>query len=212
MTTIKTFAFNPFQENTYVLYDETNSCVIIDPGMSSEAEQKGFTDFIESKKLEPVSMINTHCHIDHVLGCRFLKDCYNIPLYIHNSEYALLKTTEEYGAVFGLKADSPPEPDNFLSDNQVYTFGETELKMLHVPGHSPGSIAIYCEADNYVLTGDVLFQGSIGRTDLPGGDYDTIIHSIKSKLMILPSKVHVYPGHGNHTTIEIEKTSNPFLV
>jgi hydroxyacylglutathione hydrolase len=212
MLTVKTFVFNDFQENTYLLYDHTLACCVIDPGMNSESERMEFDDFILQHKLKPGEIINTHCHVDHVLGCKYLKSRYNIPFYIHMKEIDVLEKAQLYGNFFGLKVETPPSPDHYVEEGETFKIGESELKFFHVPGHSEGSIALYCATDRILITGDVLFRGSIGRTDLPGGDYTTLIKSIKTKLMTLPGNVDVYPGHGAKTTIENERNSNPFLI
>ena len=212
MITIKTFVFNPFQENTYLLYDKSRQCIIIDPGMFAEAEKNDLVNFIESAGLTPEAVVNTHCHVDHMLGCHFLKEKYHVPFYIHRMELQTLETAQQFGDFFGLKIEQIPVPDHYLKDNEDFTFGSSSLRILHVPGHSEGSIALYSEPDSFILTGDVLFCGSIGRTDLPGGDYSTLIGSIREKLVPLPGNVIVYPGHGQNTTIQHEHDTNPFLM
>jgi glyoxylase-like metal-dependent hydrolase (beta-lactamase superfamily II) len=211
MITVKVFVFNSFQENTYLLFDETNACIIVDPGMSSLHEQSGIREYIAEHQLNPVAMINTHCHVDHVLGCNFVKNTYQIPFYIHPDEEKVLDNATGFGEFFGLQVEIPPAPDHYLDQGQTYTFGSSELQIMHVPGHSPGSIALYSVPDKIILTGDVLFNGSIGRTDLPGGDYRTLIDNIKSKILVLPREVVAYPGHGPYTTIGDEYDTNPFL-
>lgn len=211
MISIELFTFNPFQENTYLLSDNSGKCIIIDAGMNNPDEQKKITEFIASKKLVCEAMLNTHCHVDHLLGCGFLKDQYDIPFYFHEEEKESFDTVEEYGAIFGLKVDPPPSPEKFIAGGEEFRFGESVLKLIHVPGHSRGSLAIYSEPDKFVITGDALFTGSIGRTDLPGGDYKTLIHSIKTGLLSLPSEVKIFPGHGPSGTIGQEHDTNPFL-
>jgi hydroxyacylglutathione hydrolase len=212
MLTIKTFVFNDFQENTYLLYDNSNTCTVIDPGMGRQDEKDEFDNFIAENKLKLTAIINTHCHVDHVLGSNYLKKKYDIPFYIHASEIKVLEKAQIFGEFFGMQVEAPPSPDYFLADGDLFNMGDSELRVLHVPGHSEGSIALYCVNDNMLITGDVLFRGSIGRTDLPGGDYNTLITSIKSKIMILPGNVQVFPGHGPSTSIQNERNSNPFLI
>ena len=212
MITIKTFVFNSFQENTYILFDESKSCIIVDPGMNSSNEETTLQDYILQNKLKPTAMINTHCHIDHVLGCKFVKDTYKVPFYIHPDEVPVLDNAIEFGEMFGLHVEAPPTPDKYLNQGDKYIFGVSELQIMHVPGHSPGSITLYSAPDNFIITGDVLFYGSIGRTDLPGGDYQTLIDNIKSKILVLPREVKAFPGHGPYTTIGDEYDTNPFLV
>jgi hydroxyacylglutathione hydrolase len=211
MIRIKIFEFNPFQENTLILFDETKQCLIIDPGCYNPEENKELTDYIEKELIVPKAIINTHGHVDHLLGCKFIHDKYKVPFYTHKDDIVLIERAQEFGALFGIKVAPPPLPDYFLSDGQKFSFGNSELLISHVPGHSPGSIAIYNIEGNFVFTGDVLFRGSIGRTDLPGGNFDTLIESIKSKLLVLPREVVVYPGHGPDTTIGNEIDKNPFL-
>jgi len=211
MITIKTFIFNDFQENTYILFDETNECIIVDPGRNSSLEKKELDDYIDEIKLTPKVVLNTHGHIDHVLGCKYIKEKYNIPFIAHKDELDLIKATLDYGLMFGIKADQPPLPDRFIDENENFVFGNTSLKIFHIPGHSPGSIALYSADDKMILTGDVLFRGSIGRTDLPGGNFNLLISGIKSKLLTLPGDTIAFPGHGPYTTINDELRNNPFL-
>jgi glyoxylase-like metal-dependent hydrolase (beta-lactamase superfamily II) len=211
MITVKTFVFNSFQENTYLLFDESNSCIIVDPGMNTSSEEATLQDYIQQNQLRPVAMINTHCHVDHVLGCRFVKNTYEIPFYVHPDEVPVLDNAIGFGELFGLQVDTPPPPDKYLNQGDKYLLGDTEFQIMHIPGHSPGSIALYSAPDNLIITGDVLFNGSIGRTDLPGGDYQTLINNIKSKILVLPREVKAYPGHGPYTTVGDEYDTNPFL-
>lgn len=211
MINIKVFVFNSFQENTFVISVESNNCIIVDPGMSTKEEKEELSNYIEETKLTPVAMINTHCHVDHVLGCKYIKEKYQIPFYIHPDEKMLLERAQDFGDFFGMEVEPPPAADYYLEDNSVYKFGDTELNIIHVPGHSTGSIALYSKPDASIIMGDVLFRGSIGRTDLPGGDYDTLIRGIKQKILVLPREVIAYPGHGPSTTIGDEYDTNPFL-
>jgi len=211
MITIKTFVFNPFQENTYLLSNESNKCIIIDPGMSTVNERKELISFIDAKNLEPQAIVNTHCHVDHILGCSYLKEKYNIPFYIHKLEMQSLDSAKQFGEFFGLTIEQLPVPDRYLNETDDFIFGSTSFSIIHLPGHSEGSIALYSEPDKIILTGDVLFYGSIGRTDLPGGNYNTLVKNIHEKLLSLPGDVIVYPGHGPKTTIQNEHDTNPFL-
>lgn len=211
MITVKTFVFNSFQENTYILFDETKSCIIVDPGMDSIAEQSILREYIDDYMLIPVAIVNTHCHVDHVLGCNYIKRSFDIPFYIHPHEKPVLENVMSFGEFFGIQVEAPPPPDKFLNHGDMYTFGNSELAIMHIPGHSPGSITLYNVTDKFVITGDVLFKGSIGRTDLPGGDYQTLIDNIRKKLMVLPRDVTAFPGHGPNTTIGNEYDTNPFL-
>lgn len=210
MLTVHTFIFNPFQENTYVLFDETNECVIIDPGCFVDNERKELTDFIEAHNLTVKMLLNTHCHIDHVLGNYFVKEQYKTKLYIHAKDEPVLKSVKVYAPNYGFATYTEAEPDAYLDEGDSVSFGNQHFTVLFVPGHSPGHIAFYNEKQKTVMAGDVLFKNSIGRTDLPGGNHATLIDSIHQKLFTLPDDVTVYPGHGPETTIGFEKRTNPF--
>lgn len=209
---VQTFTFNPFEENTYVLYDETGECVIVDPGCYDRAEQRQLTDFIAAKNLKPVRLINTHCHIDHVFGISFVCEHYGLKLEIHEGELIVLKFAKQAGMMYGTPVDDMPEPGSFLQEGDVVTFGNTKLEVLFTPGHSPASICFYDKESKQLISGDVLFKGSIGRTDLPGGNYETLMQNIFTKLMTLDDYVKVYPGHMDATTIGKERRNNPFIL
>lgn len=211
MITLKAFVFNSFQENTFLLHDDTGNCIIIDPGMNSPEERKQLVDYISEHKLKPEAIVNTHCHVDHVLSCSYLKNLYQIPFYCHELEVELLETAKDYGEFFGLNVDPPPHPDRYLNDDEEFQFGESKIKLIHVPGHSQGSLSLYSENDKFVITGDALFKGGVGRSDLPGGDHQTLINAIRARLLTLPRDVEVYPGHGSSTSIGEEYDTNPFL-
>ena len=206
------FVFSPIEVNTYVLVDQSGDCAIIDCGCYDKVESERFVDFINDKKITPVLLLNTHCHLDHVFGNKFVLERYGLKTFSSEYDEINRKDAVQHAMLFGLTMDDPPEPAGFITDNQVITFGTTELVALHVPGHTTGSLAFFSDKNNCVFTGDALFAGSIGRTDLPGGDYDTLIKSISDKLFVLPPSTVVYPGHGNETTIEKEINSNPFFV
>lgn len=210
MMKVKQFVFNAFSENTYILYDNTGDCVIVDPGCYENEERKILTQFIEENKLKVVALINTHCHIDHVLGNNFVKNKYEVELYIHKEDIPTLKSCEIVAPVYGFSNYEISEADKFLEEGQPFRFGESQLKVLFVPGHAPGHIALVHEASKVCINGDVLFQQSIGRTDLPGGDFDTLISSIRNKMFQLPDDMTVYCGHGPSTNIGFEKQNNPF--
>lgn len=212
MITIKTFVFNSFQENTYVLSDETNSCIIIDPGIISDDEEKELTEYISSHKLIPEALVNTHCHVDHVLGCNKIIKLFNIPFSAHESEQVIIEGAKPFAEFFGMSIEQPPQPDKIISEKDKIRFGNSELEIIHLPGHSPGSLVFYSKKDKFAITGDVLFRGSIGRTDLPGGNYGLLIEGIKSKLLTLPRETTIYPGHGPNSTIGYEYDTNPFLL
>jgi glyoxylase-like metal-dependent hydrolase (beta-lactamase superfamily II) len=203
--------FSPIEVNTYILADQSGNCAIIDCGCYGRNESEEMSSFIEKKNLKPVLLLNTHCHLDHIFGNRFILERYSLKTHSCELDELNRKNAIDHAMLFGLKMDNPPEPESFITDGQVIVFGTEELVAFHVPGHSAGSMAFYSEKNNCVFTGDALFSGSIGRTDLLGGDYDTLIKSIKSKLFILPPSTVVYPGHGDETTIGIEMESNPYF-
>lgn len=208
---IQSFAFNPFQENTYVLYDESGECLIIDPGCHNSTEEQELCSFIENNELKPVKLLNTHCHIDHILGNAFVANKYDLGLEMHEKDVPTLKGSSQAANMYGFNLDNSIEPEKFLKEGEKIKFGNSELDILFVPGHAPGHIAFVAHKNKFVIGGDVLFQGSIGRTDLPGGDYDTLINSIKSKFLPLGDDYTVYSGHGPATNIAFERENNPFL-
>lgn len=209
---VQVFEFNPFGENTYVVWDETGECVLFDPGCYTHEERATLQGFIEKNNLRPVRLINTHCHLDHVFGNPFVVKTWGIGLEIHEGEWPVLARFEQVCQMYGVPfSEAQPMPVNFLSGGETLTFGNTRLKILYTPGHSPASLSFYNEDEGYVIAGDVLFYESIGRTDLPGGDFDTLIKSIRTQLFTLPDETLVYPGHGPGTTIRHEKEYNPFL-
>jgi hydroxyacylglutathione hydrolase len=210
MLNIHSFVFNPFEENTFVLYDETNECVIIDPGCYESFERQELETFIADMNLQVRILLNTHCHIDHVLGNYFVKEKYKVKLLLNQIEEPLLKAVEAYAPNYGLYQYQTSWPDGYLQEGDLVKFGNQTLEVLFVPGHSPGHIAFYHREENKLIGGDVLFYNSIGRTDLPGGNYNTLIDSIHKKLFTLPDETVVYPGHGDNTTIGYEKKTNPF--
>lgn len=212
MMNIFKFVFSPIEVNTYILADESGDCAIIDCGCYNKTETEKFAGFITDRNLKPVLLLNTHCHLDHIFGNRFILEKYGLKTLSGESDEKNRKNAVPHARLFGLVMDEPPEPAAFITDNQVIKFGTTELVALNVPGHSSGSIAFYSEKNGCVFTGDALFSGSIGRTDLPGGDYDTLIKSIKTKLFVLPPATVVYSGHGNETTIGNEMKSNPYFL
>lgn len=210
MIKVKTFTFNPFIENTYVLYDETKECIIVDPGCYDEDEQDELKTFIEANQLKVTKLINTHCHVDHVLGNSFVKEHYKVSLFIHKIDQATLKSVKAYAPAYGFHKYQEAEADGFLDEGDVVEFGQSKLEIFFVPGHAPGHIALYNVEEKLCIGGDVLFKGSIGRTDLPGGNFDTLIDSIRRKMFTLPEDTTVYCGHGPTTTIGEEKWFNPF--
>ena len=208
---INSFVFNPFYENTYVLWDETKSCVIIDPGCYEKYEQEEIIGFIESEGLSVKYILNTHCHIDHVLGNYFLKDYFKCPLWIPEHEVASHQSVVAYAPQWGIQNFTLAEPDALIKEGQKIVFGNSSCKVIEAPGHSPGHQLFYFEKEAVVLGGDVLFRQSIGRTDLPGGNHTQLLTNIKEKIYTLPDPVVVYPGHGSETTVGFEKKNNPFV-
>lgn len=211
MIKVEKFVFNNFQVNTYILYDETNEAIIIDPACDNDAEVTKIKEFIRSNNLTPKLIANTHGHIDHVVGVKAITEEYNIPFHLHEGDNFLLATSIDSAEIFGFSLNENPMPDKNINDGDTIKFGNSSLQTIHVPGHSPGSLVYYSENDSFIIAGDVLFYGSIGRTDLPGGNYETLITGIKEKLLILPKNTRVLSGHGNHTTIGHEHDTNPFL-
>jgi hydroxyacylglutathione hydrolase len=210
MLQIQSFVFNPFQENTYVLYDETNECVVIDPGCYEPSEKEELASFIEDNQLNVSLLLNTHCHVDHVLGNAFVKDKYKVKFFIHAYDEPVLRAVKAYAPNYGFMLYHEALPDGYLKENDFVSFGNQRMKILFVPGHAPGHVAFYHEESKTVIGGDVLFLNSIGRTDLPGGNFGTLISSIHNKLFTLLDDVIVYPGHGPQTSIGFEKKTNPF--
>ena len=210
MLKVSLLTYNDFQENTYIISNDQNDCWIVDPGMYYQKEKDDFAAMINQLGLKPVSIINTHAHIDHIFGVQFVKDTYDIPFGIHKIEMQVLDYGVASAARFGLDFSANPTPEFFIPENVPLMLGDDEIQVFHCPGHSPGSIVFYNAPGNWAISGDVLFQGSIGRTDLPGGDFDTLIASIREKLFKLPDNVVIYPGHGPATTIGNEKRNNPF--
>jgi len=207
---IKQFGFNALSENTYVVYDDTKECVIIDPGCYGPDERTELKNFIKENKLVVKALINTHGHIDHVLGNNFIKNEFGVGLSIHKHDVETLKANEIVAPLYGFPEYESSEADIFVDDGDQVKFGNSALTVFFVPGHAPGHIALINESEKICFAGDVLFQQSIGRTDLPGGDFDTLMDSIKNKLFALADDVTVYCGHGPNTTIGEEKQYNPF--
>lgn len=211
MIQIKIFTFNPYQENTYLLYTEDRKCAIIDPGMYGPEEQSVLRHFIEENKLEPVLLLNTHCHIDHVLGNRYVYDTYGLLPQFHEGELPLLVEVQNYAPQMGIQYEISPIGETFLPSKGHIQLGEHQLELVFAPGHSPAHLCFYSSEQGFLIGGDVLFQNSIGRTDLPGGNHEQLLTSIRTQLYTLPDATVVYPGHGPQTTIGEEKQSNPFV-
>lgn len=210
---VNVFTFNLFSENTIVLWDEqSKEAAIIDPGTSSPDEQSKLSEFITSKNLKVKYLINSHCHIDHILGCKFVKEKFNPVYFAPEKDLPLLEHAQEQASMFDISLEKPPIPDELITEETELFIGKSKMKFLFTPGHTPGEFCIYLENEKICVTGDVLFNESIGRTDLWGGDYDTLINSIQTQLLTLPDDVIIYPGHGKSSTIGYEKQNNPFMV
>lgn len=211
MLKVEKFVFNPFQENTFLIYAESGACIIVDAGCYSDEERKTVEDFIEGNKLELIGLVNTHCHVDHIFGNAYFVNKYKVELAAHKDDEFLIESATDHAATFGLPFKETAKISRYIDENDSINIGESKLSVIHVPGHSPGGIALYAKEEGFLIAGDILFQSSIGRTDLPGGNYEILVNGIKEKLLILPESTLVYPGHGENTTIKIEKESNPFL-
>ena len=203
--------FSPIEVNTYILADASGKCAVIDCGCYGMKEFGRLSLFLQKKNLTPELLLNTHCHLDHVFGNGMFLEKYGLRTFSHKLEEENRIDSPDHAQLFGLSMEMPPEPQRFLNDGDTVTFGSENLLVLDVPGHTAGSIAFYSSKDGVVFTGDALFSGSIGRTDLPGGSYEALIHSIKNKLFVLPPSTIVYPGHGEATTIEKELKTNPYF-
>ena len=211
MLTVKSFVFSPVQENTYVLSDEKDACCLIDPGCYFDNERVELKEYIEQQGLSPKILLNTHCHLDHVFGNKFVYDTWDLPLHLHEKEKPVLDQAPEMGLEWELPFENYRGEFIFLKVGGSIELGKHSLTILFLPGHSPGSVGFYCAAQGFLIGGDVLFREGIGRADLPGGDHATLLHSIRERLWKLPDETVVYPGHGEPTTIGWEKRHNPFL-
>lgn len=211
MLKIKAFTFSPIQENTYLLYNQFNQCAIIDPGCYFDAEKEQMAGFIQQNGLKAEMLLNTHCHLDHVFGNKFVAETYGLTLHLHEKEKAVLDFAPASGLMWNMPFDNYTGSFIYLKEGDVIKLGDDELQVIEAPGHSPGHVCFYCKAQNFLIGGDVLFQRSIGRTDLPGGNHETLLNSIRQKLFVLPNDTVVYSGHGPTTTIGEEKVGNPYL-
>ena len=212
MLKIAAFVFSPIQENTYLLYDEFNYCAIIDPGCYYDAEKEQLVGFIQKSGLQPKMLLNTHCHLDHVFGNKYIAETFGLVAQIHQKEKTVLEFAPTSGLMYDMPFDNYSGEFIFLKEGDIIKIGNDELKVIEAPGHSPGHICFYCAKQNFLIGGDVLFNRSIGRTDLPGGNHEQLLKSIREKLFVLPDETVVYSGHGPATTIGEEKKENPFLV
>jgi len=211
MLKIKSFVFSPIQENTYLLYNEFNNCIIIDPGCYFDAEKEQLTQFIKQMGLQPKMLLNTHCHLDHIFGNKYIADTYGLVAQIHPKEKVVLEYAPTSGLMYNLPFDNYSGEFIFLAEGDTIRLDKDELTVIEAPGHSPGHICFYSAGQQFLIGGDVLFNRSIGRTDLPGGNHEQLIKNIREKLFVLPGETVVYSGHGPTTTIGEEKTGNPFL-
>jgi len=211
MLKVLSFTFNPYQENTYVVYDHTLDAIVIDPGCYTHTEQAHLRAAIDEHKLKPVRLINTHGHIDHMLGNDFVKMTWGVPFAAHKLAVQELTDALNFGPLFGLTPRPSPHPDEYLEEGDTITFGSSTCEVLYTPGHAAGHISLHFENTFQLFSGDVLFQKSIGRTDLPGGDYQTLMSTITEKILPLGDEITVYPGHGSLTTIGEERKQNVFI-
>lgn len=212
MVRVEKFVVNPLGENSFVISDETKECIFIDPGFYFDDEYEEIRVYLENQHLKPVKIINTHCHFDHLMGVEFVREKYQVPFYVHADDAIWIERAVEQAKTFGFEMNPVSPANKFITGNDIIKFGNTEFKIIHVPGHSPGHVVFYSEQNKILMAGDVLFYGSIGRTDLPGGNYQTLISGIEEKLLVLPDDTRVYCGHGPETTIGFEKRNNPFLI
>jgi glyoxylase-like metal-dependent hydrolase (beta-lactamase superfamily II) len=211
MLQIKSFVFSPVQENTYILYNQFNDCIIIDPGAYFDSEKDEMVRYIKEMGLTPKMLLNTHCHLDHVFANKFIAEKYGLHLHLHAQEQKVLEFAPASGLMYDMPFDNYSGEMVFLKEGETLQLGDDTLKILLTPGHTPGSLAFYSEKEGFVISGDALFYRSIGRTDLPGGDHKTLLDSIRQQLLVLPEATKVYSGHGAVTTIGDEKKFNPFL-
>lgn len=212
MITVEQHTFNPFQENTFLIYDETKEALVVDPGCYFPEEKERLKQLINSKELDLKGIISTHSHLDHVFGNKYVMDTFNVGLTIHKEDLQTLKMLSRTADMYGIpNVEESPEPTSFIAEGEQIKFGNSVLDVVFVPGHAPGHIAFISNEDKFVINGDCLFQGSIGRTDLPGGSMEQLLNSIRTKLFTLPDSYTVYCGHGPSTTIGYEKENNPFL-
>ena len=208
---VKSFTVNPFFENTYIVHDETRAA-LIDPGFSGAAERAAAVDYLRQNGLELERLLLTHAHIDHIIDCAYWADTHGMQFDMHEADLPLLKNARQQALIFGVEMHDPPLPTSFLSDGDVIAIGDSSWRVIEAPGHSPGSICFYEEDAATLIGGDVLFAGSIGRTDLWRGSFDVLIESIKTRILTLPDETVVYTGHGEQTTVGRERTTNPFLL
>lgn len=211
MIKIAVLPMNPFGENTLIVSDQTGQCLIVDAGNYTPREDAALSQYIEQQGLKPVMAVNTHGHVDHMLGVNYVKKTFGIPFAIHGKDRFLIESAPTHGAIYGFKVTDTPSIDIDLEGEKEIRFGESRFQIIETPGHTPGHIALYNPENKLLITGDTLFRESIGRTDLPGGDYSWIMRSILDKLMPLGDEVRFYPGHGPESTLGHEALYNPFV-
>jgi glyoxylase-like metal-dependent hydrolase (beta-lactamase superfamily II) len=211
MIKIKKFVFNTFMVNSYLLYDESGESILVDAACYEPEEEEELSNFIAVNSLKLTRNLNTHCHIDHVLGNHYIEETYGIRPEYHKNSLPFFHTLKEIGSSFGFTIDQIPDPERFLEDGETIQLGASPMKVLYTPGHAEGSVCFYCEEQQFVITGDVLFRDTIGRTDLPSGNFNELMNSIRNKLFTLPDETLVYPGHGPDTSIGYERENNPFI-
>jgi hydroxyacylglutathione hydrolase len=211
MVNVVKLTFNPFQENTYVLGNDEGECWIVDPGCSNEQEQEELRSLISSKKWTPKAVLLTHAHIDHVMGCAWVSRTYGLSPWMNELEIPVLQAVSRVGSMYGVHVEESPEAERFLQEGELIKLGNEEFSLIFCPGHSPGSLCFYHAKQKFLIGGDVLFRDSIGRTDLPGGNHELLISSIREKIFTLPEDVEVFPGHGPSTKIGWEKMHNPWF-
>lgn len=211
MVKVERLVFNAFQENTYVIYDDSGECVIIDAGCQGSDEEEELDTYISENNLKPVAHVLTHCHIDHILGMAYLHSKYDLAPLMHEASVPVLRSAPEHGLLFGVNDLEIVIPEVFIKEGDEVKFGSSALEVVYTPGHVDGHICLINRKQRFVIAGDVLFRDSIGRTDLPTGSYETLVSSIRSKLFSLDDDFTVYPGHGPDTSIGYEKRNNPFV-
>lgn len=211
MLQLQSFVFNAFSENTYLLINDRKECWIVDPGMYDSSETKAFKDLLEREGLQPVAIINTHAHIDHIFGVPYLMDTYGLPFGLHDKDLPVLQGARGSAMLFGFDFPAAPQPTFSIREGEPLRLGDDVLEVRLTPGHSPGSVVFYYPEGGWLIGGDVLFAGGIGRTDLPGGNHETLLRSIETQVLTLPDETVVYPGHGPATTVGRERATNPFL-
>lgn len=213
MVKIKTFAVNAFREATYVVYDNTGEAVVIDCGLSTQNECNRFNEFIEKNNIKIIKLINTHCHVDHLPGVGYVRNRYGVPFCASKMDEPMIQQFEQIAESYGIEVPSPAinKIDEYITEGDIISFGESQLKVISTPGHTMGGLVFFDKENGNLFTGDSLFKGSIGRTDLPGGSYEELMDSILKKIVPLAKDITIYPGHGDHTTLSEELIYNPFI-